>query len=85
MKFVIECEMKDRWAPHFLGMLLEMERLGRIGASRTVAMYADGDGDFRPRFKIGGFSLDSASCPTPASPIIGDGTSSENPILFDAG
>lgn len=51
MRFTIECEMKDRWVPHFLGMLYQMERLGGQGSSRTVTLYADGDGDFRPRFK----------------------------------
>jgi len=32
-------------------MLRYMEHLGRIGASRRVSLYADGDGDFRPKFK----------------------------------
>lgn len=43
--------MKDRWVPHFLGMLYQMERLGKQGSSREVTFYADGDGDFRPKFK----------------------------------
>lgn len=50
-KFRIECEMKDRWIPHFLAMLKYMEYLGNIGSSREVTLYADGDGDFRPKFK----------------------------------
>lgn len=50
MKFTIECEMKDRWVPHFLSMLEYMQHLGEIGSSRKVALYADGDGDFRPKF-----------------------------------
>jgi len=50
MKFTIQCEIKDRWVPHFLSMLRYMEHLGRIGASRS-SLYADGDGDFRPKFK----------------------------------
>ena len=50
-KFTIECEMKERWIPHFLGMLKKMEQLGGLGASRPVGIYADGDGDFRPKFK----------------------------------
>jgi hypothetical protein len=48
--FTITCTMKERWIPHFLGMLKKMEYLGNIGASRAVTIYADGDGDFRPKF-----------------------------------
>ncbi len=51
MKFTIEVEMKDRWVPHFLGMLNYMQRLGSIGGSRTVSFYSDGDGDFNPKFE----------------------------------
>ena len=51
MKFIIQCEMKARWVPHFLAMLRYMEQLGNLGGSRRVALYADGDGDFRPKFK----------------------------------
>ena len=51
MKFTIEVEMKDRWVPHFLSMLKYMERLGGLGGSRRVCFMADGDGDFRPKFK----------------------------------
>jgi len=51
IKFSIQCEMKDRWVPHFLAMLKYMQRLGHIGGSRMISFYADGDGDFRPKFK----------------------------------
>jgi hypothetical protein len=51
MKFTIQCEMKGRWVPHFLAMLKYMQYIGGIGASRRVALYADGDGDFNPKFK----------------------------------
>lgn len=51
MKFTIEYEMEDRWVPYFLSMLKYMQYLGSIGASRVVALYSDGDGDFRPKFK----------------------------------
>ena len=36
-------------------MLKYMEQLGGLGGSREVCFYADGDGDFRPKFK---FSID---------------------------
>lgn len=28
-----------------------MESLGKMGSSQTVALYSDGDGDFRPEFE----------------------------------
>ena len=43
--------MKERWIPHFLGMLGKMEQLGGQGSSRPVGIFSDGDGDFRPKFK----------------------------------
>ena len=42
--------MPKRWVPHFLAMLKYMENLGQVGSSRAVGIYADGDGDFRPKF-----------------------------------
>lgn len=50
MKFQIEVDMPDRWVSHFLGMLKEMQYLGDMGGSRNITFYADGDGDFRPKF-----------------------------------
>jgi len=49
-KFTITVEMQERWIPHFMSMLKYMESLGRLGSSREVTFYSDGDGDFRPRF-----------------------------------
>jgi hypothetical protein len=51
-EFTITVRMKERWIPHFLSMLKYMERLGGMGCSREVSFYADGDGDFRPKFKF---------------------------------
>ena len=50
-EFTIKVEMKDRWVPHFLGMLKYMQHLGDIGGTRTVSFYSDGDGDFNPSFE----------------------------------
>ncbi len=50
-KITIDCEMEERWIPTFLSMLRHMEYLGNVGSSRNIAFYADGDGDFRPKFK----------------------------------
>lgn len=63
MKFVIQVEMQDRWVSHFLSMLKYMQFLGGIGSSRKVSFYADGDGDFRPKFNW------SSSLPSDADPV----------------
>ena len=80
-KFTIECEMKERWIPHFLGMLKKMEQLGGMGASRPVGIYSDGDGDFHPKFK-----WDSAM-PEVAKPIRGEksGDVQGEGYFYDAG
>lgn len=74
-KFTIDVEMQERWIPHFLGMLRQMEHLGIIGSSNNVALYSDGDGDFRPKFKWNN-ELPAASFPIHESEI---------GYLFDAG
>ena len=33
-------------------MLKKMENNGNLGHSEEVGIYSDGDGDFRPKFKI---------------------------------
>jgi hypothetical protein len=65
--FTIKCTMKDRWVPHFLAMLKYMAYLGRIGSSRQVTLYSDGDGDFHPKFEW------DESLPADAKPIIDRG------------
>ena len=52
IKFTIECEMRERWVPYFIGMLKTMQNLGNLGGSRWVKIYSDGDGDFRPKFEF---------------------------------
>lgn len=55
VKFSLEITMPRRWARKFLQMLDCMRWCGCVGASRTVAFFADGDGDFRPfDFKVNG-------------------------------
>ncbi len=51
-KFIIECEVPERWVNDFCAMLEEMQYFGAQGHSGVVGIYADGDGDFRPRFSI---------------------------------
>lgn len=50
-EFTIKCNMSERWIPHFLAMLKYMQQLGDAGSSRNITFYADGDGDFRPKFE----------------------------------
>ena len=50
--FNIKVEMEERWIPHFQSFLKYMERNGDIGHSSLVGFYADGDGDFRPKFEF---------------------------------
>lgn len=50
--FTIEATMEERWIPHFLSMLNAMHENGAVGHSGVVGMYADGDGDFRPKFRV---------------------------------
>lgn len=51
-KFTIECEIPERWVDDFCTMLNSMQSFGNLGHSGVVGIYADGDGDFRPKFKI---------------------------------
>lgn len=75
MKFVIKVEMQDRWVSHFLAMLKYMEYLGGIGSSRKVSFFADGDGDFRPKFEWSG------NLPSDAKPI----SDRDGSRFYDAG
>lgn len=51
-KFIVECEIPERWINDFCAMLHTMQSFGNIGHSGVVGIYADGDGDFRPKFNI---------------------------------
>ena len=51
--FSIEVTMEERWIDHFCSRLKYLARCGDVGRSEIVALYSDGDGDFRPKFEIG--------------------------------
>ena len=51
-KFTIECEVPERWVNDFCAMLNSIQSFGNLGHSGIVGIYADGDGDFRPKFNI---------------------------------
>lgn len=48
----IKAIFDERWLNDFCSMLKWMESCGNIGHSSIVAFYADGDGDFRPKFEF---------------------------------
>ena len=50
--FTIEVTMNERWVNDFCSMLNWMQSCGNLGHSSLVGFYADGDGDFRPKFNI---------------------------------
>lgn len=50
--FNITCTMKERWVSCFCALLKTMQEFGEVGHSGALAFYADGDGDFRPKFDI---------------------------------
>ena len=74
-EFTIKCKMRTRWVPHFLSMLKYMQQLGGLGGSRLVTFYADGDGDFRPKFEW------DKSLPSNAEPV----QDSHGDRTYDAG
>ena len=51
VEFDVHCKMKKCWADEFLSFLKKMQEFGNVGHSELLGFYADGDGDFRPKFK----------------------------------
>ena len=49
-EITINCKVEERWIPIFVKMFEAMEYCGQIGHSEYVGLYADGDGDFKPKF-----------------------------------
>lgn len=50
--FTITATMPEDWADYFCSFLKKMQVYGAIGHSGVLSFYADGDGDFRPKFEI---------------------------------
>ena len=50
--FNIKVTMEERWVDYFCSFLKYMESCGNAGHSAQVSFYADGDGDFRPKFEL---------------------------------
>lgn len=63
-KFIVECEIPERWVDDFCSFLKHLERNGSIGHSALVGFYADGDGDFRPEFTINTEYNKTSGCKT---------------------
>lgn len=84
----LKITVRKRWLPHMLGMFYRMQQLGSIGSSRMIGFYADGDGDFRPRFEIDGEAIADpvyktrVEVPTRAA---GDASAQKVTEWFDAG
>lgn len=53
VEYIVKVKMDERWVDSFCSMLQYMEFCGRIGHSALIGFYADGDGDFRPKFEYG--------------------------------
>lgn len=48
----IKATMEERWVNEFCSFLEYIESCGRRGHSAAVGFYADGDGDFHPKFEV---------------------------------
>lgn len=71
----ITAEIPRRWVPCFLGLLETMQYCGDVGTSRQVTIFADGDGDFQPKFTwLGALDIEPAK-----------GAETQEGWLFDAG
>lgn len=78
MRLQINADIPDRWVPHFVGFLERLQYLGAVGCSRTTSIFADGDGDFRPRFEISSIDGDVPQAAAPSEDFSGR-------QVFDAG
>ena len=83
----ISYRMKRRWLPHFIAMLKTMQSFGSAGHSGHVAFYADGDGDFRPKFNFYVGTTPVENLPEPLNEVSAKKTNAtlDNVTLFDAG
>lgn len=60
VKLNLEITIPKRWVNKFIQMFDCMRWCGKVGASRCLGFYADGDGDFRPfDFKVNGKEIKS--------------------------
>lgn len=60
VKFNLEITIPEKWLYKFMQMLDCMRWCSKVGASRAVSFYADGDGDFKHfDFKINGKEIKS--------------------------
>lgn len=83
----ITYRMKRRWLPHFIAMLKTMQSFGNAGHSGHVAFYADGDGDFRPKFNfyVGTTPVEELSEPLAEVRPKKTNATLEDVTLYDAG
>lgn len=77
--FNVKVTMEERWIDDFCSMLNWMQYCGSMGHSSLVGFFADGDGDFRPRFEIDTNYEKKDGIRSKDTPL------SEPEVLFDAG
>lgn len=84
--FNVAVTMNKRWVKEFVAFLKRLELDGSLGTSEFVAFYADGDGDFRPRFHIYGAGEEVAT-PKVGKLVANDCHNKEYALVpyFDAG
>lgn len=75
VEFTIKVKMEERWVDDFCSLLRYMEWCGNVGHSALIGFYADGDGDFRPKFHMGIDYKEKKGIPT----------EKKTEVLFDAG
>ena len=91
VKLHLEVTMPKRWTPQFIAMLHCMRWCAEHGASRTVAFYADGDGDFKSsdfrvaNFEFEGPDLKKTDCTLPPESPPSFKTRRRVDFFFDAG
>lgn len=81
-EFSVKCKMNKRWIPYFVSFLKRMESDGNIGHSESIGFYADGDGDFRPKFIFDTTEVDDIN---PTNKVKPDSMEDINIDIYDAG
>lgn len=76
--FNVKVTMPGRWVDDFCSFLRTLQAYGIVGHSGLVGFFADGDGDFRPKFEIDREHNPKAGVP-------GKDISKKPEIMFDAG
>ena len=85
VKFTVQCEMEERWIDDFCSFLNYIQSCGEQGHSALIGFYADGDGDFRPKFKFRKGLKTMKFKKTKSLSSIKEKTDRKPEVVFDAG